>query len=158
MPRHIKFTDIGQFRNVIKSVTDHVRYKGKDQEGNPIFDPGATLPVITFTGTTKLHGCFKYDTKIALANGEQENISDIKKGTYVLTYDFNNESYSVAKVINLMNNNYNKKWIELIFDNGNIITCTEDHLFYTKNRGWIQANDLNNMDEFIDNMDEFINS
>jgi hypothetical protein len=56
MAQFTSFTDIGQFRNVIRHVTDRCRYRGKDENGNPIFDPTATLPTITFTGTIKLHG------------------------------------------------------------------------------------------------------
>jgi len=67
MSTHISFTDIGQFRNVIKAVTDHARYKGKDEKGDPIFDPTIALPVITFTGTTKIHGT---NSGICLQNDE----------------------------------------------------------------------------------------
>ena len=53
---HSKFTDIGQFRNAIGSITRTYRFAGLDENGDAILDPMAIPPVITFTGTVKLHG------------------------------------------------------------------------------------------------------
>lgn len=52
----ITFPEIGQFRQVIKNVTDKTRYSGKDVNGDAIFDTTKKLPTLTFTGTVKLHG------------------------------------------------------------------------------------------------------
>ena len=60
-----KFPSIEQFRNTIRTVTDRARYVGRDETGDPIFNPHASLPTITFTGTVKLHGTnagIEYDT------------------------------------------------------------------------------------------------
>ena len=56
MPKFIKFTKIGQYRQVIKDIIHEAQYKGIDDEGNHIIDRGADLPTITFTSTVKLHG------------------------------------------------------------------------------------------------------
>lgn len=52
----ITFPEIGQFRQIIKVVTDNTRYSGKDENGDAIFDASKVLPKLTFTGTVKLHG------------------------------------------------------------------------------------------------------
>ena len=52
----ITFPEIGQFRQIIKLVTDNTRYSGKDENGDAIFDGSKKLPTLTFTGTVKLHG------------------------------------------------------------------------------------------------------
>ncbi len=52
----ITFPEIGQFRQVIKLVNDSVRYSGKDENGDAIFDNARILPTLKFTGTVKLHG------------------------------------------------------------------------------------------------------
>jgi len=52
----IKFTDIGQYRNVIRDVMHEAQYQGVDDDGNTIMDRTATLPTLTFKGTVKLHG------------------------------------------------------------------------------------------------------
>lgn len=55
-PAHVSFPDIGQFRNVIRAVSDKVRYVGQDEKGEPIYDPLKPLPRLVFEGTIKLHG------------------------------------------------------------------------------------------------------
>lgn len=55
-PTHSKYPSIGQFRNVIKHVTEKARYAGNDENGKAIFDPARPLPTLTFKGTVKLHG------------------------------------------------------------------------------------------------------
>ena len=50
------FPDIAVFRNAINSVTNLARYVGKDENGDPVYDGTISLPTLTFTGTTKLHG------------------------------------------------------------------------------------------------------
>lgn len=52
----ITFPEIGQFRQIIKTVHDNTRYSGKDENGDAIFDSTKRLPILTFTGTVKLHG------------------------------------------------------------------------------------------------------
>lgn len=50
------FTDIGQFRNVIRAVKSHHDYIGKDENDNPIYRNDTPYPTIKFRGTIKLHG------------------------------------------------------------------------------------------------------
>jgi len=52
----IKFSEIEQFRNIVKLVHDNTRYIGKDENGDVIFDLTKKLPTLTFSGTIKLHG------------------------------------------------------------------------------------------------------
>lgn len=51
-----KFPSIEQFRNVIRSVKERHDYKGKDELEQPIYRHDEPYPVLTFTGTVKLHG------------------------------------------------------------------------------------------------------
>jgi hypothetical protein len=50
------FTDIGQFREVIRSVKTHHDYHGKDENGEPIYGHLTPYPTLRFRGTVKLHG------------------------------------------------------------------------------------------------------
>lgn len=131
-----RFSSIQQFSGVVKWVRDNCKYHG------------TPLPKLTFSGSVKLHGCFKSDTPVTLANGEQVHISEIVVGTYVNSYDLTQNEFVPQKVLKVLNNGVGKEWCKLIFDDREII-CTKDHLFYTKNRGWIAANDLTEIDEFI---------
>lgn len=51
-----KFPSIDQFRNTIKDVRLNWDYKGKDENGEPVYSHTDPYPVIEFTGTAKLHG------------------------------------------------------------------------------------------------------
>jgi hypothetical protein len=51
-----KFTDIGQFRNVIRAVKSRHDYVGKDENDNPIYRHESPYPTLKFRGTIKLHG------------------------------------------------------------------------------------------------------
>ena len=149
MKKHSPFPKIGQFRQVVKEVINRASYFGKDENGDPIFDPSIAPPTIKFKGTVKLHGCFDKDTLVTLSNGEEVSISEINIGDSVLSYD-TKENIMVSKIVtNIQNFDSDKKWLELEFDDGKTIKCTEDHKFYTKNRGWVEASDLTSEDEFI---------
>jgi len=52
----LKFTEIGQFRNVIREVRTNHDYQGRDAEDNPIYEHISPYPVLEFRGTVKLHG------------------------------------------------------------------------------------------------------
>lgn len=54
--RHYSFPSIGQFRDVVKNTIHRARYIGKDENGDPKYDPWKVLPKINFIGTVKLHG------------------------------------------------------------------------------------------------------
>lgn len=50
------FTDIGQFRNVVRDVRSSHDYNGKDENGDTIYAHTSPYPVLRFRGTVKLHG------------------------------------------------------------------------------------------------------
>lgn len=56
MTQMVKFPHIEQFRNVVRQVTNTARYAGKDENGEPIYNPNILLPTLKFEGTPKLHG------------------------------------------------------------------------------------------------------
>ena len=56
MKKMTKFTDIGQFRNVVKSIINKSQYVGMDENDEPIIDHTLDKPTVTFKGTVKLHG------------------------------------------------------------------------------------------------------
>jgi hypothetical protein len=51
-----KFTEIEQFRNVIRQVKDSHDYAGKNDDGKAIFNHTTPYPTMKFRGTVKLHG------------------------------------------------------------------------------------------------------
>lgn len=53
---HIKYSSIEQFRHVIREVHRRNSYKGKDENGEPLYDNDIKPPVVKAIGTVKLHG------------------------------------------------------------------------------------------------------
>lgn len=51
-----KYSSIEQFRNVIREVKSIHDYKGRDENGDPIYRHTENYPVLKFRGTVKLHG------------------------------------------------------------------------------------------------------
>lgn len=51
-----RYTDIGQFRNTVKSVRERHDYKGRDENNKAKFRHDTPYPIIRFRGTVKLHG------------------------------------------------------------------------------------------------------
>ncbi|MFY2597550.1 RNA ligase family protein [Achromobacter xylosoxidans] len=50
------FPSIDQFRHVVGTVEHRSTYIGQDAADEPMYDPSRPRPVLTFRGTTKLHG------------------------------------------------------------------------------------------------------
>jgi len=146
--RHIKFPSIEQYRNVIANIKRQHEFVGLDETGEAIYDRVKPKPILTFTGTIKLHGCFEKNTPIMLSNGEEISISEIKIGNSVLSFDINNSEFINNKVTMVNIFESDKDWVELVFSDRKI-KCTIDHKFFTKNRGWVEAINLTENDEFI---------
>lgn len=56
MKRLIKMPSIEQFRNIVSTILRSFNFVGMGEDGEPIYDHTMVKPVITFTGTVKLHG------------------------------------------------------------------------------------------------------
>jgi len=52
----IKYPSIEQFRNIVRKVKEKTDYKGKDDNGDPIYKHDEDYPILEFKGTVKLHG------------------------------------------------------------------------------------------------------
>jgi len=144
----IKYPRTEQFRTVIKQVTKKARFNGYDEEAKEvIWDKDAKLPTLGFHGTTKIHGCFEKNTKVMMSNGEEVSIKDMKKGDYILSYNFKTNEQETKKVTKVVNQDLKKEWCKLIFDKTEII-CTKDHKIWTENRGYVEAQNLTSEDIF----------
>jgi hypothetical protein len=56
MRHFVKFPSIEQFRSVVASVNRKYNFVGLDENGDAIYDNTKPKPVLSFTGTVKLHG------------------------------------------------------------------------------------------------------
>jgi DNA polymerase III alpha subunit len=93
-------------------------------------------------------GCFLPGTKVYTPyskNRKQkiEDFKNVKDEKWVYTHDG-----SIQKVLKCWEYDINEEIIELEFEDGTLVSCTKDHKFLTKNRGWVTADDIKDDDEF----------
>jgi len=98
--------------------------------------------------TVKWDGCIHPDTIIKTKNGDMKMREIIGRNDIeVLTYNHNENIDEWNVAIKPRINHNNKKWVEVELENGSKIVTTEDHEFFTNNRGWIKAIELNEYDD-----------
>ena len=78
-------------------------------------------------------------------SGTTKSIEDFEIGDKVIAHDG-----SMQEVIDVLSFDRDEEIVHLEFDNGVKISCTKDHKFYSKTRGWIRADEINDEDEFDD--------
>jgi len=66
---HSTFTDIGQFRDVIRGIKQSAQFVKIDENDEPVYDYEAPMPIVPFHGTVKLHG-----TNSGVAMDKDDNI------------------------------------------------------------------------------------
>lgn len=152
MTKLYKYASINQFRHVTRNVTAKVRYDGKDENDQAVYDYNRVLPVLKFRGTVKTHGCVDGETEVSLANGDKDFIKNLEKGHSILSYNQIDKKIEYDTIEQVLISNNNKNWVELFFDNNTSIKCTSDHKFLTIEEGWIEAKDLNTNHSFIEDI------
>ena len=54
--RHISFPSIEQYRNIVTNINRQANFVGLTEDGDAIYDYNLPKPVLTFSGSVKLHG------------------------------------------------------------------------------------------------------
>jgi hypothetical protein len=99
--------------------------------------------------TKKMHGCLQYNGRVVMADKTKKYISKIEIGDYVLGYDIYTGRIVPTKVLNKFINGSTDEWLKIETDyHKSIITCTLNHLVYTK-RGYIKAEEVTTNDEVL---------
>lgn len=78
--KFVPFPKIGQFRQVVKNVRESTAFQGLDENNVPVMDYTKPQPIVTFTGTVKLHGtnagvCYDPKTNELYAQSRKHVIS-----------------------------------------------------------------------------------
>jgi len=111
----LKFTEIGQLRNVIREVRTNHDYQGSDAEDNPIYEHSSPYPKLTFRGTVKMHGTNsgikkeyvgEYEVKYTFQSRERE-----------LELNFDNAGFMNA----MLNKDFEKLFDDIKFNNTCVI-------------------------------------
>lgn len=154
LPDDCKFiiTNIETLRAGAKKVSK-VKYEFPIAEKIAELCKNGTISMIALD---ECHKCFEYDTPIFTDIGELPigYIVENKIRCKVLSYNEDTKEFEYKNILNYWRNNTeNSAFVELVFvdDLGvsHKIKCTDDHLFLTKNRGWIKAKDINENDDII---------
>lgn len=90
-------------------------------------------------------GCFLPETRVKMSDGLYNTLEGVKIGEKVLDA-YGNEEFILDKFVY----NINEDIIELEFEDGKIIRCTKDHKFLTTNRGFVEAQHLNDNDDIAE--------
>lgn len=90
-------------------------------------------------------GCFVPDSMVKLADNSMKPIQEVTIGDEVISHDG-----TTNVVLHTLSYDVSEDIIELEFEDGRIISCTTDHKFFTSNRGWVKAIDLNEEDDVVE--------
>ena len=85
--------------------------------------------------------CFIAGTEVSLEGGDSKNIEDVIPGDRVITYNHESETFEVKTVITVLQKLVNKV-IEYTLSNGTLLTGTEDHPIYIKEKGYASFNPI----------------
>jgi hypothetical protein len=100
-----------------------------------------------FATTMWLLLCFHPDTLVKTKAGDKK-ISELTTEDEIQSYDIENDSFVWTNPSDVFETpSKNKEKIKLTFEDGSEISCTSDHLIYTTNRGWVEAQDLTEEDD-----------
>lgn len=107
--------------------------------------------------------CFVGDTIVDTTEGSvtiKDIVDQIETKQFVAKcYDVETGEYAERKIINgmLTHNNTQVITLEIERSDGVVVkvTCTPDHKFFTKNRGWVEASQLTSEDNVVANQVEF---
>jgi hypothetical protein len=101
----------------------------------------------SFISLTKAGGgCLIPGSKVIMGDNSHKSIEDIRKGDKVMTLEGSKEILDTWK--------FDKPVIEVEFEDGSVITCSEDHRFFTggdylNDDNWLRAKNLVSGDEVI---------
>lgn len=90
-------------------------------------------------------GCFISGSRVLMEDGMFSPIESVNIGDIVL------DAFGDArKVLDVLEYEIDEEIVELVFENGKKIVCTLDHEILTKNRNWVKAIELNELDEICE--------
>ncbi len=122
--QHYNFGSIEQFRSICKQIKMEAEYQGKDADGNAIYDLNAPKPVLTFTGTVKLHGtnaAVVYSKEHGLYAQSRERVLSIESDNAGFAfYVESNREYFENKFAQIMTDDYDTVVIYGEWAGGNI--------------------------------------
>lgn len=96
--------------------------------------------------------CFAPETKVLMNDYQWKAIKDINIDDKVISWNSDGffETQNVEKIHKNLKKSKNDQMLKLTFENDIVICVTENHEFYTSNRGKVKAKDLNETDDILE--------
>lgn len=100
--------------------------------------------------------CLRGDTIISTPNGDT-TIADVVQrfesgqDQFVYTMNINSNVIETEKITNALLTAHDREILELSFDDGKVLHVTPDHKIFTRNRGYIEAQYLDENDDVVTN-------
>lgn len=93
--------------------------------------------------------CFAPETLVMTKAGPKE-IAKLTTADEVLSYSESNNGFTFVNPSAIFETETDKSQkLELTFEDGTTVKVTDNHLFLTSNRGWIEAKDLTENDDIV---------
>ena len=92
--------------------------------------------------------CFHPDAEVLTVMGYKK-IKYINENDMIINYDEKKKIFKEDRVIKKHKNISSEKMYELEFDNNKKVKVTGNHKFLTSNRGWVRADQLNEIDIIV---------
>lgn len=96
--KHYSFPKIRQYHQVLRDLKLQACYRGKDDNGDPIYDMTSELPVVKFQGRVKLHGtnsAIVFSPDGSFYCQSRENVIDEIKDNAGFAHWVNKEGYKL---------------------------------------------------------------
>ena len=97
--------------------------------------------------TGKCNFCLVPSTKITTMSGNI-SIENIKEGDFVYSFNENTGDTEIKQVDQIFKREIDEELIEIELEN-TVLRLTSNHKVYTKNRGWVEAENLQLSDTLI---------
>jgi len=112
------------------------------------------LSYSTFSGKRRLYvidECFTEDAHLITPEGpiSIKELVEKQYSGFVLSYNLENQEPVWRPLTNWYSQG-TREVLSLSFDNGITLEVTPEHLFYTRNRGWVRADSLLETDDIVD--------
>lgn len=119
------------------------------------FTLGQLTEIITNAFTGKIESvaekCLSGDS-IIVVDGENKSIKEVVDdniGENILSYNVETDSFEEKPILNRVNNGIIEDWIVIETEDGKEIKVTPSHRIYTKNRGYVKAEELTTNDLLV---------
>ena len=103
----------------------------------------------------EIHKCFEYNTPILTDKGYLKIGDIVTKKLEVNAASYNEATGEIEykPITGYFENMVSEPFMELTFETSTgikRIRCTQSHKFFTRNRGWVTASQLNELDDIVE--------